>query len=1027
MTSSIRLGICTDFRLYALSSYFEQCLGAGLVVVGPTSLLTIKLHIDDFWLRTTNQSSRHDLTQYIARVCFVMPPPPRTRPSQAVDAFSPRRTSHKRQPHPEFALPINHYLQITTAEGIFTWNSQGVRKIFSSSKKGILAAKASKDGSQVLAVADSNVVVLHDCKLDREDSWGLNAEDGHVRLLEYAPDAKSLYLSTSLTGAIQCYSVHESRMLDPTQTHPSPPTVMAVNATGQLMISASEAPPILYLQNLSLRTPALQLFPAASISPVVLADFHPERPNIFMLAFRDGTLAAYDATQLAKRNGTKMDINSSLHKDGKAGEIGHFNKLHRNTATPSAETDLASGIRSYTSATDMVGTKSTTITGAAFLPGYRSRAVTAGADGRCRIVDFEEGGQILRTWHAQAPVTSLAVLSTKVQGTGEQTVPTGSRSKVAGKAPESPGTLIAVGRADGKVVLFDYLGIKQADTKVNATGESIVGLEWVAGLTPETNLDREILPPEHTIRMRLPSDHTIRMSASRKHPSHVTATVQGPGVPVAEPDLHAAMSVKASNLPENTPKEDAYGTVVRSSVPAGSTLDKPPVQFTTNYLDLFSPVKQNGPVLKQQGHMLQTSPSHQRPRLSSTLFEPKTYSSEDVSPKTATNTSHSATDDNDVEESGKSLAPQPGKSLTEPAPTKKTSSSPKKRAATFMITPGHLITSSSSSNTGSGSSSSVHVSSGQILADLRRVGLAGGNQQRRKGTNKAFFAPYMNRTAASNIRRNSQGRSASNRQSITPKASRVAHVSSAVVSSDSTHDEEPADIWITEGDETDARHKRDVGMKNKFSPVFKRTTDVPKSASPSRRTLSSRPAPPPNVTTALKSPRPLRPPPAPPVQRFLNQQQPAQTAQVNSSDEARYYTAHDYLSPPSAAEATAIDSAWSPNSEQIRRLCPRTSSLSPSRSDKRRRVLREMAPNSVDARGVLQDRSKSQGAKEPEKEGKVVQGTLRVKPKGLKVTVNVCDGCKERQVEISGLKDEVARLRAEVLGLRTVVRRAGFR
>ena len=167
-----------------------------------------------------------------------MPVPPRTRLDHEEVPISARTPRHKLSTKPPSVIPPEQYLLVTTAAGLYTWDGFDVRKIFNSSKKGILTAKASKDGKQVLAVADSNVVVLHDCKRGREQSWGLNGQDGQVRLLEYAPDAKSLYLSTSLTGAIQCYSMHESRMLDPAQTHPSPPTVLAVNYTGQLLISA---------------------------------------------------------------------------------------------------------------------------------------------------------------------------------------------------------------------------------------------------------------------------------------------------------------------------------------------------------------------------------------------------------------------------------------------------------------------------------------------------------------------------------------------------------------------------------------------------------------------------------------------------------------------------------------------------------------------------------------------------------------------------------------------------------------------
>jgi hypothetical protein len=84
---------------------------------------------------------------------------------------------------PPFELPSNSHLIITTSGGIFSWDQNGIKKLFSSSKKGILAAREAKDGSQVLAVADEHVVVLHDCKRGREESWGLSGNE--VRRFTY--------------------------------------------------------------------------------------------------------------------------------------------------------------------------------------------------------------------------------------------------------------------------------------------------------------------------------------------------------------------------------------------------------------------------------------------------------------------------------------------------------------------------------------------------------------------------------------------------------------------------------------------------------------------------------------------------------------------------------------------------------------------------------------------------------------------------------------------------------------------------
>lgn len=95
----------------------------------------------------------------------------RTRQS---DVVQPSPVSHPLQP---FTFPAGHHLVITTSSGIYSWDSSGTHQIFSSSKKGILAAKEAKDGSQMLAVADKHNVVLHDCKRERDESWGLSGDE----------------------------------------------------------------------------------------------------------------------------------------------------------------------------------------------------------------------------------------------------------------------------------------------------------------------------------------------------------------------------------------------------------------------------------------------------------------------------------------------------------------------------------------------------------------------------------------------------------------------------------------------------------------------------------------------------------------------------------------------------------------------------------------------------------------------------------------------------------------------------------
>jgi hypothetical protein len=280
--------------------------------------------------------------------------------------------------------------------------------VFRSSKQAILAAKEAKDGSQILAVADRHNVILHDCKRNREQSWGIdgsNATD-QVRLLEYTNDGRKLFLSTSLTGQIQCFSLgREGDVGVVGREHPRPPTVMAVSPDGELMISASEQPTVVYLQDLKNGGIARQLHPGINEISVVVAAFHPERRHVFLLGFKDGTMVGYEVRGAEGRNKGQVDvINAFQDLDGAVREIGRFPRLHRMTTRAEADQQgfldaAAPDGRDRSTGTGMcaVGAKGVALTAAAFLPGYKSRAVSVGGDGECKLVEFEAGCNVLRT------------------------------------------------------------------------------------------------------------------------------------------------------------------------------------------------------------------------------------------------------------------------------------------------------------------------------------------------------------------------------------------------------------------------------------------------------------------------------------------------------------------------------------------------------------------------------------------------------------------------------------------------------
>jgi hypothetical protein len=91
----------------------------------------------------------------------------------------------KRQPllvrkstiYDQFAFPSDHHLIITTEQHVISYDRNGLNRIFKSGSSGILAAKQTKDGSGTLAIADSQVVLLHQVERGMERSYRLKGTD----------------------------------------------------------------------------------------------------------------------------------------------------------------------------------------------------------------------------------------------------------------------------------------------------------------------------------------------------------------------------------------------------------------------------------------------------------------------------------------------------------------------------------------------------------------------------------------------------------------------------------------------------------------------------------------------------------------------------------------------------------------------------------------------------------------------------------------------------------------------------------
>lgn len=77
----------------------------------------------------------------------------------------------------------SHHLIITTTRAVYAWDMSGVIEIFRSGSEGIVAAKKLAGSDGTLAVADSQVVVLHDITKRMQRSYRLKGSEVGNRLI----------------------------------------------------------------------------------------------------------------------------------------------------------------------------------------------------------------------------------------------------------------------------------------------------------------------------------------------------------------------------------------------------------------------------------------------------------------------------------------------------------------------------------------------------------------------------------------------------------------------------------------------------------------------------------------------------------------------------------------------------------------------------------------------------------------------------------------------------------------------------
>ena len=307
---------------------------------------------------------------------------------------------------------------------------------------------------------------------------------GRVRLLKVDKESKRLFFTTNLQNSVQSYSLQKSKLLDPSHDHPSPPSVFAISCNSRFLLSTSRAPPTIYLTNLTLQTAPVLLRPYCSSSSVVAAAFHPENEDLFLLAFADGTAAVFDALHFFHAHGRSNHRRNDAIS-GSGGEIAFIKGLHGTGTSGGASSgedgakfdgyDLGTGVVS-------IGNRAAGITAVAFVPGRSATAVTVGADGKCCVVDFtqldKDKAVLLKSWHVRRPATSLSIICYSKQPLGAQTDGTAEGGSSRNRMGSTGAYYIAIGRQDGRVLLFDLDGKPLGHRALDADGSRVLDVEW---------------------------------------------------------------------------------------------------------------------------------------------------------------------------------------------------------------------------------------------------------------------------------------------------------------------------------------------------------------------------------------------------------------------------------------------------------------------------------------------------------------------------------------------------------------------
>ena len=103
--------------------------------------------------------------------------------ARSVPVLPPRRPLAHGLEHPKssgqtsLAIPVGYRLTVITSSGVYVCDYDGMTEIFHSDSEGIVAAQRLANDRKMLAVADSQVVVLHGFEGDTQRSYKLRGSE----------------------------------------------------------------------------------------------------------------------------------------------------------------------------------------------------------------------------------------------------------------------------------------------------------------------------------------------------------------------------------------------------------------------------------------------------------------------------------------------------------------------------------------------------------------------------------------------------------------------------------------------------------------------------------------------------------------------------------------------------------------------------------------------------------------------------------------------------------------------------------